>query len=267
MAKAILGAMVIRQHPRRGGVAWAVLTGVCVVGTFAAWWLLDEHQPFTVPAERLVRAVPPSPAAVVTLPEPPALPLALPPGLQPQAAGGSAGPTDLPAAISERDRRALEAALAQEPGGRARAAEVLALASYVRGLETWRAMAPGGPGSPRHRLGEALMAEMPDRVAQGVFALEEAVMIQSVLLSAQEPDPARRDMHLEAWRHRLAAVARPPEGEAHVLQDQQRRATYHRRQATVFAEWLTQDEPQRDPAQLAEAMAESRRWFEGNGKP
>lgn len=166
-------------------------------------------------------------------------------------------PTDLP----EADWNALKGALGKMQGNaEAEAARVVDYLGYQRRFEYWQTTE--GSKSPKERaaLAQALLEEIPARLAKGEFTAGEAVLMNTVLITESEPNETLRQQRIAAMQEQLLKMA-PPQDNEKLVREADRNTEYKRLIATTFAEWRTRPDATRTQATLEAALADAQRTY------
>lgn len=142
------------------------------------------------------------------------------------------------AALTNEQRRQLEAALADHPQPQV---ELRRIAQYMRfqaQLDAWRDADP----ARRQALARQLDSTLDERMGRREVSADEARQLKAALLEDLEPDASRRASALTRWQ-RDRSVATPPAADA-------REARYAQAQADALARWQALPAAARDPALL-----------------
>ncbi len=134
--------------------------------------------------------------------------------------------------LTADERDALTAALAQHPQRDAEMRRVAGFLRLQRQVETWAA-AEREPAL-RRDLAARIEAALPTALATRSVTAGEALQLQSRLIADREPDTARADAELAAWRTRHVPPAAGP--------DTQERAFLAQQQALASAGSLKPDQ-------------------------
>lgn len=178
--------------------------------------------------------------------------------------GGSTAPLlaeGRPTSIPESDWNALKGALSkQQANPEAEAARVVDYLRYQKRFEYWQTTE--GNKSPKERaaLAQALLEEIPARLAKGEVTTAEAVLMNTVLITESEPNEAVRQQRIAAMQEQLLKMA-PPQDNEKLVRQAERDTEQKRLIATTFAEWQTKPEPSRTQAALEAALADAQRSF------
>lgn len=166
-----------------------------------------------------------------------------------------------PSDVQPDDWLALKNALAKIGMPENAAGNLVALNRYQKGFESWQALDEEKEAGRRKQMAAMLLADLPDRVANGEFSLIESMLMGASLIADVEHDEARRNQQLETWQGKVTAVVPVPQDDAQ-SKSQGRETEYKRRQAEAFAQWQSQsDALARTPAKLEQAMEEVRRAY------
>lgn len=166
-----------------------------------------------------------------------------------------------PSDIQPDDWAVLNAVFDKMGMQKAEAPRVVGYLRYQRSFETWQTLDETKDGKKRRAMAQALLSELPDRLATGEFTPIEANLMSAVLLADMEPDEAKRNQRVEEMQGKLNAIAPMSEDEQQ-MQAKTRQTELKRRQATAFAEWQAKTNPaERTPAKLEQAMEEIRRAY------
>lgn len=166
-------------------------------------------------------------------------------------------PTDLP----EHDWNALKGALSKHvPNAEAEAVRVVNYLQYQKRFEYWQTTEGNKSAKERASLAQALLDEIPARMAQGEFTAAEAVLMNTVLITESEPNETLRQQRIAAMQEQLLKMA-PPQDNEKLLIEADRQTEQKRLLATTFAEWRSKPEASRTQAALEAALAEAQRTF------
>lgn len=171
-------------------------------------------------------------------------------------------PSDLP----ENDWNALKGALGKtQANAAAEAGRVVDYLRYQRRFEYWQTTEGSKSSKERAGLAQALLEEIPARLAKGEFTAGEAVLMNTVLLTESEPNETVRQQRIAAMQEQLLKVA-PPQDNEKLVREAERKTEYQRLVATTFAEWQTKPDASRTQAALEAALAEAQRSFNAGGQ-
>ncbi|MDE2594437.1 MAG: hypothetical protein KGL57_09375 [Burkholderiales bacterium] len=170
-------------------------------------------------------------------------------------------PTDLP----ESDWNALTGALSKQPGdAQAEAARVVDYLRYQKRFEYWQTTEGNKSAKERAALAQALLDEIPARLAKGEFTTAEAVLMNTVLITESEPNETARQQRIAAMQEQLLKSA-PPQDNEKLVREADRNTEAKRLVATTFAEWQAKPEASRTQATLEAALANAQRSFNAGG--
>lgn len=113
--------------------------------------------------------------------------------------------TRKPDALSELEWQAMREAAAQSPNPGHELARMADYVVFQKRFMQWQGGAATMDAKQRASLGQALLDEMPTKVAQGVLAAQQAIQIQSEIVQDLEADVAKRQKWLDQERQRLPA--------------------------------------------------------------
>jgi hypothetical protein len=166
-----------------------------------------------------------------------------------------------PSDIQSEDWSSLNAALQKQGSGKAEGERIVAYLRFQHSFESWQALEDPKDARKRHSMAQALLAEVPDRLAKGEFTPVEASIMTTVLLADLETDEIKRNQRIEDMQARLNTI-KPQTEDEKVMQAQTRETELKRRQATAFAEWQAKTDPaERTQAKLDQSMEEIRRAY------
>lgn len=172
-------------------------------------------------------------------------------------------PTDIP----EADWNALKGALGKtQPNAEAEAARVVNYLQYQKRFEYWQTTEGNKSAKERTALAQALLEEIPARLAKGEFTAGEAVLMNTVLITESEPNETLRQQRIAAMQEQLLKVA-PPQDNEKLVREAERNTEAKRLVATTFAEWQAKPEASRTQAALEAALANAQRSFNAGGTP
>ncbi|MEN9451922.1 MAG: hypothetical protein RLZZ369_981 [Pseudomonadota bacterium] len=166
-----------------------------------------------------------------------------------------------PADLPEHDWNALKGALSKHvPNAEAEAARVVNYLQYQKRFEYWQTTEGNKSAKERASLAQALLDEIPARLAQGEFTAAEAVLMNTVLITESEPNETLRQQRIAAMQEQLLKMAPPQDNEKLVI-EAERQTEQKRLLATTFAEWRSKPEASRTQAALEAALADAQRTF------
>lgn len=226
----------------------AAVAGVVAAG--AAWWFTRTPDASTPEA---ATAKAPSSSWIT----PGSTPAAQPEAFNQSALLAEGRPADMP----EADWNALKSVLSKQmPNAEAEAARVVDYLRYQKRFEYWQTTE--GSKSPKERaaLAEALLQEVPARLAKGEFTAGEALLMNTVLISESEPNEKIRLERITEMQQQLLKLG-PPQDNEKLIREAERATEQKRLIATTFAEWQTRPDATRTPAALESAMADAQRAF------
>lgn len=184
-----------------------MLVLAALVGLWRIGALWDEPQDKTLAKPRPSQ-VPLSASATVAGPAPSTASTAA----LPSHARASAPPLDnyrtltrKPDALSESEWQAMRTAAAQSNNPEHELARMADYVVFQKRFMQWQGGAATMDAKQRASLGQALLDEMPTKVAQGVLAAQQAIQIQSQIVQDLEADVAKRQKWLDQERQRLPA--------------------------------------------------------------
>lgn len=186
---------------------WGLPVAAMLMGLAAALW------PAAEPAAT-ANAAGPAPVGAATWPatSKPLVTLAGAPAAAPAAEDPMQG-------LSAEERAALAAALAGHP---ARDAEMRRVAGFLRLQRQVQAWREARAKQPDAAAAARIEAALPAALAARSVSAGEALQLQAQLIAAREPDAARADAELAAWRARhVVASAGPTAREREFLAQQQ----------------------------------------------
>lgn len=166
-----------------------------------------------------------------------------------------------PSDIQPDDWAVLNAVFDKMGMPKAEAPRIVGYLRYQRSFETWQTLDEAKDGKKRRGMAQALLGELPERLATGEFTPIEANLMSAVLLADMEPDENKRNQRVEEMQAKLNTIQPMTEDEQQ-MQAKTRQTELKRRQATAFAEWQAKTNPaERTPAKLEQAMEEIRRAY------
>ncbi|MBI2731811.1 MAG: hypothetical protein HYX44_00375 [Aquabacterium sp.] len=166
-----------------------------------------------------------------------------------------------PSDIQPDDWTILNQVLDKMGAQKTEAARIVGYLRYQHTFEAWQTLDETKEAKKRQRMAQALLSELPDRLAGGEFTPIEANLMSAVLLADIETDEAKRNQRLEEQQAKLNAIMPMSEDEQQ-MQAKNRQIELKRRQATAFAEWQAKTNPaERTQAKLEQAMEEIRRAY------
>lgn len=166
-----------------------------------------------------------------------------------------------PADLPEADWNALKGALSKTmPQAEAEAARVADYLQYQKRFEYWQTTEGSKSAKERASLAEALLQEIPARLAKGEFTVGEAMLMNTVLITESEPNEAARQQRITEMQAKLLKLG-PPQDNPKLLAEAERATEQKRLVATTFAEWQARPEGQRTQAALEAALADAQRAF------
>jgi hypothetical protein len=166
-----------------------------------------------------------------------------------------------PSDIQPEDWTVLNGVFAKMGMPKTEAPRIVGYLRYQHTFESWQTLDETKDAKKRRAMAQALLGELPERLATGEFTPIEANLMSAVLLADMEPDEAKRNQRVEEMQGKLNAIAPMSEDEQQ-MQAKTRQTELKRRQATAFAEWQAKTNPaERTPAKLEQAMEEIRRAY------
>lgn len=166
-----------------------------------------------------------------------------------------------PSDIQPDDWAMLNAVLEKMGMQKAEGQRIVGYLRYQHTFESWQTLDETKEGKKRQRMAQALLGELPDRLASGEFTPIEANLMGAVLLADMEPDENKRNQRLEEMQAKFNSIMPMSEDEQQMLA-KNRQTELKRRQATAFAEWQAKTNPaERTQAKLEQAMEEIRRAY------
>jgi len=166
-----------------------------------------------------------------------------------------------PSDIQSEDWAALNAALAKLSAPKGEAERIVGYLRYQHSFESWQTLDETKDAKRRQRMAQALLAELPDRLASGEFTPIEVNLMSAVLFADIEPDEAKRTQMMEAQQAKFNAIAPLTEDEQ-AMAAKTRQTELKRRQATAFGDWQAKTNPaDRTPAKLEQSLEEVRRAY------
>jgi hypothetical protein len=166
-----------------------------------------------------------------------------------------------PADVQPEDWATLNAVFDKMGVPKTEAPRIVGYLRYQRSFESWQTLDETKDAKKRRGMAQALLAELPERLASGEFTPIEANLMSAVLLADMEPDEAKRNQRVEEMQAKLNGIQPMTEDEQQ-MQAKTRQTELKRRQATAFAEWQAKTNPaERTPAKLEQAMEEIRRAY------
>lgn len=142
------------------------------------------------------------------------------------------GDTDPVTELGAQERIALEQALAHHPHKAAEMQRVAAFLRLQRQVEAWReARLKGADAEALRALAAPVEAALPAALRARSLRPGEALQLQAALIADREPDAARRQQALAAWRaeHLPEAPVGVDAGEQRFLAEQQAMVAAHQR--------------------------------------
>jgi hypothetical protein len=208
------------MRPLAFHLLWGLPLSAVAAGLLVALWPAGEPSP-TVPTV-VARTSAPAPEASGIKPAPATVVMATP-ALAPDPLQG----------LSPQERQALAAALSGHPSRDAEMRRVAGFLRLQRQVEAWRAArARPGDAAVRQELAARIEAALPSALADRSVSAGEALQLQARLITDREPDPARADAELAAWRTRHVPPAEAPD-RAFLARQQQLVAAHSRRPDTL----------------------------------
>ena len=166
-----------------------------------------------------------------------------------------------PSDIQPDDWTILNAVLEKMGMQKAEGQRIVGYLRYQHSFESWQTLDETKEAKKRQRMAQALLGELPDRLATGEFTPIEANLMGAVLLADLEPDETKRNQRLEEMQAKFNTIMPMGEDEQQ-MQAKNRQTELKRRQATAFAEWQAKTNPaERTQAKLEQAMEEIRRAY------
>ncbi len=137
---------------------------------------------------------------------------------------------------------------------------ILSFLRFQHTFEAWQNLDEVKDADRRRRIGEALIAEVPDRLKSGEFTAIEANLMGAVLIAGVETDEQVRAKRMEEWQAYLNQVSPMPTDEK-TLQAQFKQTEVARRLASAYDDWQKTDpaDVNRAPGKLAQSFADVRR--------
>ncbi|RZI85943.1 MAG: hypothetical protein EOP38_03080 [Rubrivivax sp.] len=147
----------------------------------------------------------------------------------------------------------LNKAMTNKPYLKPEVEKVMSYMRFQRSFEYWQSLENTRDVQQRRQLGQSMLEQMPDRLAKGEFTMSEGLMMATALLSDIEPDEKKRELLVEDWGKKFAAVAPQPTDDAQ-LQELQKRTEDRR-----IVPGLLTESPNPDQAQVEKALEERMR--------
>jgi hypothetical protein len=166
-----------------------------------------------------------------------------------------------PSDVQSEDWAALNAALAKLALPKGEAERIVGYLRYQHNFESWQTLDETKDAKRRQRMAQALLTELPERLASGEFTPIEANLMSAVLFADIEPDEAKRTQRMEEQQAKLLAIA-PLNEDEQIMAAKTRQTELKRRQATAFGDWQAKTNPaERTPAKLEQSLQEVRRAY------
>jgi hypothetical protein len=166
-----------------------------------------------------------------------------------------------PADVSEDDWAVLTAVLAKQGLQKADAARVIGYLRYQRSFENWQGLDETKDAKQRHRVAQALMEELPERLSKGEFTQIESMLMGAVLIADIESDETKRNQMVDAWQAKINSIMPAMDDDTKVAA-LARETELKRRQATAYGDWQAQTDPAlRTPAKLEQSLEDVRRAY------
>jgi hypothetical protein len=165
-----------------------------------------------------------------------------------------------PVDVDPADWDALNGALSQAGIDKKEGQRILSFLRFQHSFEAWQNLDEVSQGDRRRRVGEALIAEVPDRLKSGEFTAIEANLMGAVLIAGIETDEQVRAKRMEDWQAQLNQLSPMPTDEK-TLQAQFKQTETARRLASAYDDWQKTDpgDVNRAPGKLAQSFADVRR--------
>jgi hypothetical protein len=215
----------------------AAVSGLVLVVLGAAFWL------FTSPDESSTQA-PQAAASVASMP--PAM------AEMPQAASLEEPASEM------TDTAALGQAMSSQSDGQAQLNRVVKFLKFQREFEKWQGMQGDGDLAVRTALGQKLLTNLPEHIANSSMTLPEGEFVCGMILSDIESNEALRDSNIQACQAQLKTVA-PKMDSAQEMKKVECESDYRSREATLVAAFQALPSSQRDPAKLQADLDKARR--------
>lgn len=191
--------------------AAAALVGSVAVGLGVWWWSGQSESTVTTPVTPAASGVEQAQSTA--------------PGLTAPTTMASA-PTILadgrPSDVAPSVWSALSKAIANKPHLKPEVDKVVSYMRFQKQFEYWQTLEGTRDVQQRRQLGQSLLDEMPGRLSQGEFTMNEAQMMVGALMSDLEPDEKKREQIIEDWNRKLAQAAPQPTEDAQLMEIQKR---------------------------------------------
>jgi len=165
-----------------------------------------------------------------------------------------------PVDVDAGDWGALNGALAKAQIDPKHGERIVSFLRFQHAFEDWQNIDETKEAARRARVGEGLLAQVPERMKTGEFTPVEANLMGSVLIAGIETDEQLRAKRMEEWQSKISQIAPMPTDEK-VLQDQFKKIEYGRRLAAAYDDWqkLEPNDPARSAGKLESAFADVQR--------
>jgi hypothetical protein len=165
-------------------------------------------------------------------------------------------PTD----VDPADWNALNGALDKAGIEKKEGQRILSFLRFQHSFEAWQNLDETKDADRRRRVGEALIAEIPERLKSSEFTAIEANLMGAVLIAGVETDEQVRAKRMEEWQAHLNQVSPVPTDEK-TLQAQFKQTEAARRLASAYDDWQKTDpnDVNRQPGKLTQAFTDVKR--------
>ncbi|MEY4764387.1 MAG: hypothetical protein RI907_1060 [Pseudomonadota bacterium] len=165
-----------------------------------------------------------------------------------------------PEDVDEGDWKALNTGLSKAGLDAKQSQRILSFLRFQHSFEAWQNLDETKEQDRRRRMGEALLAEIPDRVKSGEITAVEANLIGAVMIAGLEPDDQSRTKRMETWQGSISSIAAMPTDER-TLQEQFKKTEHDRQVAAAYDDWQKRDpaDTDRTQAKLEQALVEVKR--------
>lgn len=170
-----------------------------------------------------------------------------------------------PSEVTPDDWLALSHALAAVQQGQQAATRIIDYLAYQQDFERWQSLDGPATQALRQHMAQALLDQLPERLARGDFTPAEATMMGTVLIAEIEDKDDARQKRIDTWNKQILNKVNQPSADSRAP-NQDRLTLLKRKQSEVFADWQISTSANRDAARLEKGMLNAQRWYD-SGAP
>lgn len=170
-----------------------------------------------------------------------------------------------PSEVTPDDWLALSHALAGVHQGQQAATRIVDYLAYQQDFERWQSLDGPSTETLRRHMAQALLNQLPERLARGDFTPAEATMMGTVLIAEIEVDDGARQKRIDTWNKQILNKVNQP-GADSLAPERDRLTLLKRKQSEAFSDWQISNSARRDAERLAQGMLNAQRWYD-SGAP